>query len=110
MQLPCSAKPLPVELWTGVTSALIINQKIFQAEVEAAALTRAGFRHDQFLDDAKDQPQPAHAIALDGQCFDLPCNRAVSDELVFGSVNGDGVALDLVARLGEGERGIFLRL
>ena len=59
------AQTLLVELWAGIAPVLVINEEVFQSKVKAAAVTRAGFGNDDFLDDAEDKPQPAHSIPLD---------------------------------------------
>src|SRR5262249_41756995 len=99
-----------VEQGAVIGSALVIDQKALQAEVEAAALTRTGFRHDHLLKDAEYEPQAAHLIAFDRQGLDATGHLAVPDELVPGLTNRDGIGFDTVARLGKGERGVLLGL
>ena len=81
-QLPGLAQILFVELRALVAFALIVDEKILQSEVEAAAFTRAGFWNDDLLKNAEDKPQSAHPIALDGQLFNLPADVAMFHKLV----------------------------
>ena len=69
-QVPGLAKFLLIELRALVALAFIIDEKILQTKVEAAAFTRAGLGDEDVLDDTEDKPQPAHAISLDGQRFE----------------------------------------
>jgi hypothetical protein len=108
IQPPRFAKALLEKLRAVVANALIVHEKVLQPKIETAALTRAGFGDCDLLKDAEDKPQPAYAIPLDGQRFDLTAYLTVLDELVLGPANRDGVTLHRVARLREGERGVFL--
>src|SRR5438552_18862076 len=60
----CLADTLSIELWALVASVLIVNEKVLQPKVKAAASTRAGFDNGHFLDDAEHKPQPAHLVPL----------------------------------------------
>src|SRR5690606_1724735 len=77
LQLARLANTLHVELRTGVDMAFIVGEEAFQPEIEAAAFTRADSLDAEFLNHTKDQPQTPHAIALDGQGFNLSVQGAV---------------------------------
>ena len=61
------------------------------------------FGNDDLLLDTENEPQPAHAVTLDGQAFDCSAHRAVFDKLIDHSADLNGVPFDGIARLREGE-------
>jgi hypothetical protein len=110
VQLAGFADTLREKLRAGIGSTFIIGQEGFEAKVEAAAFTRAGFANDPLLNHAEDQPQPPDGIAFDGERFDFAAHLAMFHKFVDRSVNRDGVILNPIARLRESEGRVFLRL
>jgi hypothetical protein len=120
------ANRLGEKLGIAVASACIVGEKALQTEIETAALTRAGSFDLKVLNDAENQPQPADAVALDREGFDLPQTRTMLDKPIVHTVDPDcascpcplpvGLCLvlvpldDFVSRLWEGEGFVLLRL
>src|SRR5258708_5617748 len=108
VQLAGLADTLREKLWAGGRSAFVVHEKGFEAKVKSAAFTRAGFGNSHLLKNSEHKPQPAHTVTLDGQGFHLTAHLTMFHELEQCPINLDGVTAHHIARLREGERGIFL--
>src|SRR5690348_9283197 len=86
MQVASLGDILKIEQGAGTRSAFVVCQEGFQAKVETAAFTRAGFANFHLLHHAEEQPQMSHWIALDGQRLDLTIHRTMLHKLVLDPI------------------------